>query len=104
MNGTTSVAPIRGCSPRLMVQVNPPGGDPHGRENPLDQSGSLADQRKDHPVVIGVALDVEDAHTGDRAGRAHDPVDRLFVPSFRKVGDALEAAHGDPSPNESNRR
>src|SRR5579875_3150420 len=74
----------------MVVEIDELGGDPHGGQDTLHESGALPDQRDHRTVVIGVALDVEDAHSGDRAGGPDDPLDGGFAPALREVRDEHE--------------
>ena len=88
--GTTSTAPIRGCSPWCCVQVDQRdrlGDQPvEGREHRL----MLAGQREDRAVVAGVARPIQQVHAVDRFEGGRQLVHDLEPTALGHVRDGLD--------------
>ena len=67
MNGTTSVAPTRGCAPVCFVQIDQLHRFARAAEGRFRHGVRFAGQRDHAAVVIGVHLAIEHIHTRDAA-------------------------------------
>ena len=93
-NGTTSTAPIRGCSPDLGRHVDLGEGGCDQRFERGRHRADLAGDGEDAPVVARVARSVEEVGTGDGGDGRGEPVDDVDPAAFAHVGNRLDQAHG----------
>ena len=93
MNGTTSVAPMRGCSPVWCVQVDQLVGLRDARERGVDGVFDRHDEGDDGAVVRLVGRDVEDGDAFDGGDRVADLRDDLGTTAFREIRNAFDELH-----------
>ncbi len=89
-NGTTSTAPMRGCSPELLLHVDLGDGDGHGPLQGLEDRGRLAGQRQDAAVVAGVAGAIEQEGARNALHGRDQLVDDLHPAALAEVRDRLD--------------
>ena len=66
----------------LNVEVDQFGGDLHHPEHGVEKSLPLADQADHAPIVVGIALDVENGHSRCLPRRSYDAFDPLGLASL----------------------
>ena len=89
--GTTSAAPIRGCAPSCSRRSIRSRANGDRRDERVRQLCLRSDEREDRPVVVGVAVHVEQPRVP--LDRIADRGDRRAVAPFREVRHGFEDAH-----------
>ena len=88
--GTTSVAPMRGCTPRCVVQVDQRRRARGGAEGGFGDRPGRAGDGQHHAVVHRVGVAIEHARAARRFGRGLDRVHDLGPGALAEVGHALD--------------
>ena len=90
MNGMTSTAPMRGCSPSwTSMSISWIGGLDEALEG-VAHRPVLAGDREHRAVVAGIARPVEQGHAADRGDRLGHPVDDIEPATFGHVRDRFD--------------
>ena len=87
-NGTTSAAPMRGCSPFCLRQVDQLGGFARRRERGLDHGFGSTRDGHDGAIVVRVQRPVQQMHAF-HLHRTDDLLVPLRVAALREVRNAL---------------
>ena len=93
--GTTSAAPIRGCTPSCARRSIRSRAHAIPASSASTSSRSLADEREHRAVVVGVGVDVEQLARARASARA-DRLDDRGVAAFREVRHGLERQRHRP--------
>ena len=88
--GTTSVAPIRGCSPCVAGHVDDLGRPLHGLKGRLLHRFGGAYEGDDRPVGLLPGIHVQEADVGHRLDGVGDLLDDGGVPALRDIRNAFD--------------
>ncbi len=94
MNGTTSAAPMRGCTPEWSIEVDQLDGLPDGAQGRFAHRFGSAGKGQHGAVVVGVQLAVEDDDARHGAHGLDQGVHLRGVPAFGKIRHALDQSSG----------
>ena len=93
MNGNTSVAPSRGCTPECSPHVDQFRSEADGANSSFDNPLRRGHKSDDRAVMIGIDVCVEHAGRLARRDRGGQPLDSFNLAAFTEVWYTLDQMH-----------